>query len=475
MAYVNLSMLWEDMSRILVIGVLGKLEGYDEVDYKIIGERGSIYRSYTPFQALYNYFSDEGCEVDLLVFMPESLLALRKSYSINEAEELVRNRVELRRKLLEKVFWEKICKDSSEVISSIGEYSLKEGSRMVFNVSYDNVVAEMFIALTDRVMRGGYSEVHADISIGHNIYVSALVEALRALIVFEKLRNIVYGEYDKKVYFHVSSPVVGGVKSAAIYSHEVDVKAFFELPFKGRVKTDNKGKVKADSIFSVESKEKKKKVMNEVKDLKQYVELRDLVNSLWRKLRPAFNAIKYNVPLAFFHDKLIYFEEEDMNAGMNTLSKTKELIRILLERTETRIEDNKLFIERIPLNSKVIANILYSAALLESIARFWREKIDGREPELGYIEEVFKKLYERLGQEILTYFLERDVKEQKSKLTGKEFRGYEIRNFYAHSGMSQNQTIFKLKNGKIIAHYKNKCIKTIKKWLLKPDQQRDKP
>ncbi len=449
------------MSRILVIGVLGKLEGYDEVDYKIIGERGSIYRSYTPFQALYNYFSDKGCEVDLLVFMPESLLALRKNYSINEVEELVRNRVELRRKLLEKVFWEKICKDSSEVVSSIGEYSLREGSRMVFNVSYDNVVAEMFIALTDRVMRGGYSEVHADISIGHNIYVSALVEALRALIVFEKLRNIVYGEYDKKVYFHVSSPVVGGVKSAAIYSHEVDVKAFFELPFKGRVK--------ADMIFGAGSKEEKEKVMNEVRDLKQYVELRDLVDRLWRKLKPAFNAIKYNIPLAFFHDKLIHFEEEDMNTSMNTLSKTKELIRILLERTETRIEGNKLFIERIPLNSKVIANILYSAALLESIARFWREKIDGREPELGYIEEVFKELYEKLGQKILTYFLERDVREQTSKLTGKEFRGYEIRNFYAHSGMSQNQTNFNRKNNKVIARYKAEWIGTIKKWLLKPE------
>lgn len=64
------------------------------------------------------------------------------------------------------------------------------------------------------------------------------MEALRGLIVFYKLSNIISMETNDskslKTYVAASDPIIGGTSKQIchINLHEIDVKAFFELPLR---------------------------------------------------------------------------------------------------------------------------------------------------------------------------------------------------------------------------------------------------
>jgi len=52
---------------------------------------------------------------------------------------------------------------------------------------------------------------------------------------------------------------------------------------------------------------------------------------------------------------------------------------------------------------------MFSLALLESIAGFWRSKISGKQSSLNYILNVFGDVYDKLGIKLNRRFLERDI------------------------------------------------------------------
>ncbi len=401
--------------------------------------------------AIYKWLKDRK-DAKVVLLAPDSLITEIEN-DIDEAVELLKNREKFKDRILE------LLDVDAEVliIPSVGVYFRK------YTVRFEGSVENTIVYIFKELVKLGIDEIYADISTGQNIYTTSMLEALRRYATYRKLRCILQGEKGFSLKLAYVPPVLVEGQRAKVELHDFDVKVFFSLP------TSNPKGICRDVEKRRELKEKYNNFFNEIsKDLKT--------------LKMAFNAVKHNVPLVFYHPEIL-------NLDIDVVSKRDRLLKILEELEESReiiVNGDSIIVRRPTLDFGNVANTFFSMAMLQSVIEFWREKVG--EPELNSILKTFEEVYKNLGLDVNSKFLERDVKEIEEKAEG--LRGEELllnlyptdqkpkgskdpkRNFFAHSGFLREITRVKREGNKILLRYDVEAMKRrnvdVKRWLLNP-------
>ncbi len=422
-----------------ILQVVGKPE-YEEKEFRI-GDKSRA--SCLSSEALRSCLADEGRKAKLTLLVPESLL-------LNEDID------EFARRLKEKG----IGDFEAIVIPSIGEYRVDGGS-----VEFKTGVETIFTYILLVLMKIKPETVYVDVSTGQNIYTLSLIEATRRYLTYRKLERLLQGDALIKAFTVFPPPITKDVHSYPVEIQPVEAKAFFSMP-------------NADIDKLVTNLPENFK--NRIAEInRRYGELKKRVRQIVEELRIAYNAIRLNVPLAFYellgmHAKVNEIERE-------IISFVEELMKPI--KTETSVE-------RPAIDGVNVSNVLYSLALYSSIQAF---KSSLNEPELGEILEKFSELYrvKNLGTGVNEYFLLRDVEEIKNAVKnpkieieegkeeilgrikcGSDFHKSLVqkRNFFAHSGFLQEYAVVKKVGDKVYVGWLREKIKEIRNWLLNPDK-----
>ena len=280
------------------------------------------------------------------------------------------------------------------------------------------------------------------------------------------------------------------------------MRVFFSYPFR-----------REGGILSFILKDPKllqKELGNQIGELN--AEMKRIIESV--NLYLAFNAIRYNIPLAFLHhEEVLKFDERKEEDIKKALQELKRLIDKLMNRRIER-EDNNIRITYRPLDHRKILSIYLTQALGTSIFRFWKEEFkplivydtDGKWVDIRKLLKLFREVYARLNFNLNSRFLERDVVEicsfknnpklkegpkrltellknkrenQRGKGKNNEKRREALivfsdikRNFFAHSGFLREITLVKKINDTMLVKWepaKNITFNTIKEWLKRPE------
>ena len=188
--------------------------------------------------------------------------------------------------------------DDFIVIHSIGQYK-----GIKFSATLEELILEIFIDKVKRYQDEHFSELYLDISSGHNIYTSALLEAGRLFLTFYKLQNFNLKENGLKVFITFSDPIVAPYDRTFQVHKDfcLEVKTFFSFPEKP---TQNK----LDNAYSKFAKDL---VGNELRSFKN--QLKELFSHGYF----FYSAIKNNCPLVLYTKP--YHQEEEIDKGIADL------------------------------------------------------------------------------------------------------------------------------------------------------------
>jgi len=408
--------------RAAVLQVLGDPRSYKVVRYII---DGSVYEDRFSAFAIGRWLRENGRSVRTIFLAPESLVT-----RIEDGIEMLRDRDEFERRMVEILGDVEVI-----VIPSVGVYSGK------YTVQFKGSIENTIVYIFKELLKLNVDEIYADVSTGQNIYTASMIEALRKFATYSKLRSILQGGKGISLKLTYIPPVDREVK---VEIYDLDVKAFFSLP------KFNLRFLRGRKFF-------------------------DELSRIMKTLRMAFNAIKYNVPLVFYHPNILNLDI-DVERIVNNLLE-------IVEEIEERVVMDNLTVIRNVLRCDDIVNTFFAISILYSIVEFWREKISGRSPDLDEILRTFKEIYKNLGLDVNSRFLERDVEYIREK--SKDFEGEILllellgckesrdrkRNFFAHSGFLSEITKVK-KREKITLEYDFESMRRrgidVCKWLLNP-------
>ncbi len=192
------------------------------------------------------------------------------------------------------------------IIHSIGKYETSIG-QISFNTFYSDIVLTILMDMIKRYLEdeGNFEKILIDISSGHNIYISALIEALRHFAVWLKLYR--WNGKLPSIEIAFSEPIIPGSKheKCKIYFEPQNVKSFFTSPIKH---DDIEGYLLSRAIYP-------EKIRREDKNK---------IQSMLKSFVLTFSAIKNNTPLAIyefgyhepqeilkvFRDLMVYTEEK---------------------------------------------------------------------------------------------------------------------------------------------------------------------
>ncbi|MFQ6127125.1 MAG: TM1812 family CRISPR-associated protein, partial [Candidatus Heimdallarchaeota archaeon] len=252
--------------------------------------------------------------------------------------------------------------------------------------------------------------------------------------------------------------------------YDYDVKAFFESPIRQAPTSAHMYLDKEQPSWIGIDKLKGELGRRLSSDVK-------LIHELVEQTKVAFNAIKYNAPLAIFHDEVVKFEH-DPKEGLEAL---KRVLEAFENEGRVKLDDKIVRSERLRVDKSEVVGVLLSLALASSLDGF--KKGLPSEVTTNYLENQFTKMYERLGLGLNRKFLSWDLKEVKKegeKLSDGEERLYQElagfkgssdikRNFFAHSGLLREGVIVRKEGDVVILKYDDKWLEEIKKWLKSPE------
>jgi CRISPR-associated protein Csx1 len=456
------------MKECIIYQVLGKLSGYERVSYTL---NNSTYNTFLSSIAIYKYYIENKYNASIVYICPYSLIESTKGFSdlkdITNLNLIENKFIESLNKLTDGIKFDIL------VVNSIGKYKINN-KEIDFNSTPGNISLQIFFDIINRIdnirIDNNNVDIIADISTGHNLYISPLLDALRAVLVRDKLKNGLKTYVNAK--YAISEPILRNVKKEnyKIFMNEYDVKAFFELPIK---KIQNANKI--DYYIKTDDKELKKGIVIKTKDISLKISM--LLNNLIL----SFNAIKYNTPLVFYTNLI--------NLEMDEKSIENELMALFSDFLKLKFQDSVLFTYE--LYSKNIFNLFYSLALYNWIKRKMKfiNKATIKEMESIFIDDLYKEL----GLLLNARFLKRELKSieiKKDKIqsnwvklteifkdeeyieSNKEIEKYgsdEKRNFFAHSGLLKNIVLVKKEDEEIEFKYDDKSLNYVRKWLLKPE------
>jgi len=421
-----------------ILQILGKFAGYNEVTYIV---NGFSCKAWLSCAALSEYFRRE-CKVILLV--PESIVT-NLTDRIDEAKALLMDKRLFEERVKQKVEENRLLNGPFDVkcMQSSGFYSKGNLYAVKFVNTLDNIVIDQ---LTQLALMDDVDELIMDISTGHNTQVLALLEAVRVLTVYQKLKRLLQDGSGLKIKISSISPV-SGEGEYPINLYEFDAKAFFEFPIKGR------DAPKVADLVTHTTDELKREISMEFNWSR--------ISKAVGEARRAFNAIKYNAPLTLFYDELIG-KEEDSKECIKTLF---DIVSYVEEHRRVEVDGDLILSKRIMISRQVFANLLLTLALHLTLTEF-RRRVKRAEPKLKTLHDVFTDIYEKIGLQLNARFLERDLAEY-AEIRGGTIVSDTKRNFFAHSGLLENY-VERTGNGKLL--YKAKCLDEVREWLENPEK-----
>ncbi|MHA1819567.1 MAG: TM1812 family CRISPR-associated protein [Promethearchaeota archaeon] len=434
--------------------------------------------------ALMKYFIAQNTNVRLTFFVPESLVDTLKidldgihSKDIEDTEDDVRIRLLRDHEKLKEIILKELSNKENKIISSedLSRIDLKiipskgKYTHYTYQSSIHNIILEILGYFLKKLE--GIEEIYLDISTGHNIFLSALIEAARKYITYLKLKEILQednkdekGQKVLKILY--GPPIFSNTKDGVIELYNISVKAFFSYPYP-----------KFERCFITNNGESQIFNNKELFHDKDYLSLKRSVTGILNEVNLAFNSLKFNIPLAFYHEFLFSLkkqvEEKDldkdsdiceMDYNQNEGNDLKnQFIDFILQNNLAQIHrtDKSIIIKRQGLNSGAVSNIIFSFALYSAFRKF-KETLN-EEATIDEIREKFIKIYklEKMGLLTNQYFLEKDLEniEDQIKQNAEKAKEYILlkelfntggssdvkRNFFAHSGFTYDYTMVKLK------------------------------
>ena len=493
-----------------IIYQIGRFDNNIITDYKFqIDEK--TYESKLSSFALKKHFDESGDPSKVILIYPSSVL-------LNEFSIKSERRPKFNNKLDE--FFDKLKANDTEeinqylknpcayledhthskeandfiVIHSIGEYM-----GIKFSTSLGDVVLRILIDMMQKYLEEPFEEMYLDISSGHNVYSSAMIEAGRLFLTLISLQKMSLQKPYLKVYISFSEPILGdATKTYKIYKDfQLDVKAFFQFPENPNTNNIERLNLQtyknvfsafADSIFNYFPAEENSK-------------LKDKTNQIVYKAYLFYSALKNNIPVALYH----LFSDKNFRYGEKEIDDiTKELIRLLKDKF------NSDFIKSPELNLNAFKKIFITLGLAKGVVRVLKDRLKNITQQgesfasLKDLEETFTgehSLYESFGLNTNIDYLSRELnKNIKNEVYNSLKNGYKWenqkweklydlaeynnqhknnknlpnnryfneRNFKAHCGFERNMTEVSLLNNKdIIVRYSPENFGIVVKTLLK--------
>jgi CRISPR-associated protein Csx1 len=342
--------------------------------------------------------------------------------------------------------------DEFIVIHSIGQY---EGIN--FSATLEELILEIFIDMIKRYQDEPFSELYLDISSGHNIYVSALLEAGRLFLTFYKLQNFLTQGKGLNVFVTFSDPILPPYeRTFKIHKgFPLEVKVFFSYPEKPYEYSLEQGYMK----FAGELAKENREIKRDLNDLFSYGQF-------------FYSAIKNNIPLVLYTQA--YHSEERINEGLQILIK---LVKDSL--TQNYQNTPKLNFDLFRKAFLMLAIYKGITEVLKTYKIAKKEEVSISELREKFVEEN-KSLYKYFGlvqnrnylsQEIKNNFdRNKDKFEKKYKLLreyiGGESEDFNPRNFLAHCGFERNSVYVRKDEEEILVKYREDRLEEIAKILM---------
>ncbi len=428
----------------LIYQIVGNLN-YERVQYVVENKTRKVAKFSS--LALARHYINEGAEARVEFLIPLSI----REPPVDEKGNL--HLQSFTQKIMEELETdgEEDVKIGVSPIPAIGNYRLG-GKYYQFEATPQSIAATVFFHMLEDVnlIEDDQKKVKLilDVSTGHNAYIPPLFDAARAITVLDKILGGLKNYKLTQVKYAVAEPVSRDIKkdSYQIFLIDYNVKAFMSFPY-NHTELDKAANIPA--YIKLEPQEKKR-----VADL---FGDREELKKLLRQALLAFNAVKYNAPLAILNKELIELDPKKATEVMRSLA---SLFKEILKPT---ISEGRVKVTEIDFRS--LANLFISLTLYIFIARkVTTLNIPIHEKGVD-IEKllVFKDIYELIDMQVNSLILESEILKIKGE------RPSDIkRNFFAHAGLSKD-TIKEVKeNGKKYVKYNQGKINEIRAWLSQP-------
>jgi len=358
-------------------------------------------------------------------------------------------------------------RDDKLIVHSLGEYM-----GISLDASYDDIVLEVLFDITKRYLEEPFKRLYIDISSGHNIYISAMLEASRHFAVFSYLMHWVDEKNVPEIYISFSDPILGSSAS----SYEINIqKQNFTAFFASLINR----KEASEHNFSF-----LRNIYSEPKDVPKGAEgtkIKQQIREKRKKLREKvemfcylFSAIKNNVPLYLYYQHY-HSEGEVIEEILKLIENAKE--KLLKDFKSSAYLDKGAYLKAL-LSLGFYLGIIRVLEMF-NITMFCQDRgieLDTIKKNFIGIYDIFKipTNYVMLGNEISNTekFLNEldDIKNwtglYKLISPSSSQTDPDERNYFAHSGFERNVTEVRMNEGKIFVRYAhNTNMNIINCWL----------
>jgi CRISPR-associated protein Csx1 len=341
--------------------------------------------------------------------------------------------------------------DDFIIVHSFGKYKLDNiNKEFPFEAKFYDIVLEILIHLIESFLskKDEKNNFYIDISSGHNIYISALLEAVKNFFTFSALLNWKNKNLRPDIYITFSEPITdtNENKYYNIYMEKIDFYVSFYSPLTKEEIDKNSGERIACKIYDNNTENRKKR-----QKLDEFIYNFGII----------YSALKNNTPLVLYH------------FNYNSYDEIINLIKEILEEIKSKIMDN--YCKSHGLDKDSYLKVILSLALYAGITELLQDKqiknYNDQGVNISEIKQKFHKdnIYKIFGIQNLNIFLENEISNiENKKLAGKddfewkclaEILGEKkanfdnIRNFIAHSGFEKNITYAKKVNHEIYLKY----------------------
>jgi|YelNatPaOPRAMG01_1025707.scaffolds.fasta_scaffold05276_7 CRISPR-associated protein Csx1 len=343
--------------------------------------------------------------------------------------------------------------DDFVIIHSLGKYKTSKGD-FEFDSCYSDIMLIIFIDMIKRYLTDEdvIKRIIVDISSGHNIYVSALIESLRYLGTWLKLYKWNWEEPSIEIAFSDPIFIDGGYKHS-IHLERQYIKTFFSSPVKNK-----------DDIQNF-------KLSKSVCPFKNERYLKNKLQNVLEEFAILFSAVKNNTPIMIY--KYGYRMIRDLKNTLNDFITFVE--RKLQNSYDSSPKLNKVDYMKIFLVCGFymgLSMVLGNTNVL---------KMDEEGVHIDDIRKKFKVIYELfnlnlneviLGNEIDKIIQANDKISNNWKplieilhISSKKASNPDKRNFFAHAGFEGCITECKSDGEKIFVRYREDATDTICRWL----------
>lgn len=341
------------------------------------------------------------------------------------------------------------------VLHSFGTYNTLKGL-VSLQGHYADIVLKIVLFMIKRYLSDPAVERYIiDISSGHNIYVSALINAVRHFCIWLKLYR--WGQTSPLIETAIAEPVIPGVETDhRIYFEKLDAKAMLASP----LSRDDVWDYRLSRIIYSFKNDRKKKGR-----------LHDILLSF----ATVFSAIKNNVPLIIYHDG--YHGEAEVNKVLRQL--VADMERLLYEGYK-----GSPGLDRAAYIKTLLALGFYSG-LIRILKEKGIHKSSEQGAELQRIRKTFGEIYSIFHLRLNDTILGNEVDKLSKDINGTTkwtplikclrngstlMTSPQKRNFFAHAGFEKNVTECKVVNedGKegIYLRYSTHHLDMINNWIL---------